>query len=44
VAFCENAFYRFQDGKIRDVRSVIDEPAIEAQLISPMEVSPLSDR
>lgn len=32
VTFWENVFYEFQDGKIRDVRSVIDKPAIEAQL------------
>jgi predicted ester cyclase len=32
VSFCENVFYEFRNGKIRDVRSVIDKPAIEAQL------------
>ncbi|MDF0519696.1 ester cyclase [Bradyrhizobium yuanmingense] len=32
VSFCENAFYEFQDGKIRQVWSVIDKVAIEAQL------------
>jgi predicted ester cyclase len=32
VTFWENVFYAFQDGKIRDVRSVIDKAAIEAQL------------
>jgi predicted ester cyclase len=32
VAFCENVFYRFRDGKIIDVLSVIDKTAIEAQL------------
>lgn len=32
VTFCENVFYGFDDGKIRDVRSVIDKSAIEAQL------------
>lgn len=32
VTFCENAFYGFQDGRIRDVRSVIDKSAIEARL------------
>jgi len=32
VTFWENVFYEFQDGKIKDVRSVIDKPAIEAQL------------
>jgi len=32
VTFCENVFYGFDDGKIRDVRSVIDKSAIEVQL------------
>lgn len=32
VRFCENVFYGFDGGKIRDVRSVIDKPAIEAEL------------
>lgn len=32
VSFCENVFYEFQDGKIRQVWSVIDKAAIEAQL------------
>lgn len=32
VSFCENVFYEFQDGKIRQVWSVIDKSAIEAQL------------
>ena len=32
VTFWENVFYEFQDGKIRDVRSVIDKAAIESQL------------
>ncbi|MGM0857688.1 MAG: ester cyclase [Pseudomonadota bacterium] len=32
VTFCENAFYLFHDKKIRDVWSVIDKAAIEAQL------------
>ena len=32
VTFCENAFYLFSDGKIREVWSVIDKAAIEAQL------------
>ena len=32
VSFCENVFYEFQDGKIRQVWSVIDKTAIEAQL------------
>ncbi|AWM07093.1 ester cyclase [Bradyrhizobium symbiodeficiens] len=32
VSFCENVFYALQDGKIRQVWSVIDKTAIEAQL------------
>ena len=32
VAFEENVFYRFRDGKIAEVWSVIDKAAIEAQL------------
>ncbi|SFO29755.1 Predicted ester cyclase [Bradyrhizobium sp. Ghvi] len=32
VRFCENVFYEFDDGKIRQVWSVIDKTAIEAQL------------
>ena len=32
VSFCENVFYEFQDRKIRQVWSVIDKTAIEAQL------------
>lgn len=32
VTFCENAFYLFSDDKIREVWSVIDKTAIEAQL------------
>ncbi|SFH91532.1 SnoaL-like polyketide cyclase [Bradyrhizobium sp. cf659] len=32
VSFCENVFYEFADGKIRQVWSVIDKTAIEAQL------------
>jgi predicted ester cyclase len=32
VAFAENVFYEFQDGKIGKVWSVIDRAAIEAQL------------
>lgn len=32
VSFTENVFYAFEDGKIRDVWSVIDKAAIEAQL------------
>lgn len=31
VSFCENVFYELQDGKIRQVWSVIDKAAIEAQ-------------
>jgi predicted ester cyclase len=32
VAFTENVFYEFRDGKITQVWSVIDKAAIEAQL------------
>ncbi|SNY96880.1 ester cyclase [Halomonas sp. hl-4] len=32
VTFCENVFYLFHDQKIREVWSVIDKAAIEAQL------------
>ena len=32
VSFCENVFYEFRDDKIRQVWSVIDKTAIEAQL------------
>ena len=32
VSFSENVFYRFRRGKIEQVWSVIDKPAIEAQL------------
>jgi predicted ester cyclase len=32
VSFAENVFYEFQNGKIRQVWSVIDKAAIEAQL------------
>lgn len=32
VSFFENVFYQFDDGKIRQVWSVIDKAAIEAQL------------
>jgi len=32
VAFSENVFYAFRAGKIADVWSVIDKPALEAQL------------
>ena len=34
VAFAENVFYEFRDGKIVQVWSVIDKVAIEAQLSS----------
>jgi len=34
VAFSENVFYRFDGGLIRDVWSVVDKAAIEAQLQS----------
>lgn len=32
VSFAENVFYEFQDGRIREVWSVIDRAAIQAQL------------
>ncbi|WP_407156716.1 ester cyclase [Bradyrhizobium sp. STM 3557] len=32
VVFAENVFYRFRDGRIEQVWSVIDKAAIEAQL------------
>ena len=32
VSFCENVFYEFHDGKIRQVWSVIDKAAVETQL------------
>lgn len=32
VAFTENVFYEFQDGRIRNVWSIIDKAAIAAQL------------
>lgn len=32
VSFYENVFYEFHDGKIRQVWSIIDKAAIEAQL------------
>jgi predicted ester cyclase len=32
VSFTENVFYEFQGGKIRNVWSVVDKAAIEAQL------------
>jgi len=35
VSFAENVFYRFKDGRIEEVWSVIDKAAIESQLPSP---------
>ena len=32
ISFCENVFYEFGNGRIRQVWSVIDKTAIEAQL------------
>lgn len=32
ISFAENVFYAFEDGRIREVWSVIDKDAIEAQL------------
>lgn len=32
VSFTENVFYEFRNGKVVDVRSIIDKAAIEAQL------------
>jgi predicted ester cyclase len=32
VAFTENVFYRFRDGRVAEVWSVLDKAAIEAQL------------
>jgi predicted ester cyclase len=32
VTFAEHAFYEYRDGKIWDVKSIIDKAAIEAQL------------
>jgi predicted ester cyclase len=32
VVFAENVFYRFRDGKIEEVWSIVDKGAIEAQL------------
>ncbi|TIR46278.1 MAG: ester cyclase, partial [Mesorhizobium sp.] len=32
VTFAENVFYEIQDGRIREVWSVIDKAAIQAQL------------
>jgi len=34
ISFAENVFYAFEDGRIREVWSVIDKSAIEAQLPS----------
>ncbi|MGN7933980.1 ester cyclase [Pseudomonas sp. 22447] len=34
ICFAENVFYTFEDGRIREVWSVIDKVAIEAQLPS----------
>lgn len=34
IAFTENVFYAFEDGRIREVWSIIDKEAIEAQLHS----------
>jgi predicted ester cyclase len=34
IAFAENVFYAFEDGRIREVWSIIDKQAIEAQLQS----------
>jgi predicted ester cyclase len=36
VAFAENVFYEFRDGKIARVWSVIDKVAIETQLLTSM--------
>jgi predicted ester cyclase len=33
VTFAENVFYRFEEGKVAEVWSVIDRAAIEAQLL-----------
>ncbi|MGL9618158.1 ester cyclase [Bradyrhizobium sp. U531] len=35
VSFCENVIYEFDDGRIRQVWSIIDKTAIEAQLKVP---------
>ena len=32
VIFAENVFYRFRDGKIEEVWSIVDKAEIEAQL------------
>lgn len=34
IAFTENVFYAFEDGRIREVWSIIDKEAIEAQFHS----------
>lgn len=33
VTFCENVFYEFEKGRIREVWSIIDKQAIETQLL-----------
>jgi steroid delta-isomerase-like uncharacterized protein len=35
IRFTENVFYRFRDGKIAEVWSIIDKAAIEAQIRTP---------
>jgi predicted ester cyclase len=35
VSFTENVFYGFKDGKIENVRSIIDKAAIEARISGP---------
>ena len=32
VSFAEHVFYRWRDGRIHEVWSLIDQPAIQAQL------------
>ncbi|MGY0574401.1 ester cyclase [Bradyrhizobium sp. RDM12] len=32
ICFCENVFYEFREGRIRQVWSIVDRAAIEAQL------------
>lgn len=39
VSFTENVMYRFADGKIVEVWSVVDKAAIEAQLVAPVRGS-----
>jgi predicted ester cyclase len=34
ISFCEHVFYRLRDGKIYEVWSLLDRPAIAAQLAS----------